>query len=176
MEAEIPPKLKVYIVKKKSVTVHTTQSGTTAPGFRRQSFLSIQALKVQDVQGTQDVIEACIWTGTQFLVYTSSMEVVEPNMKGHPFYRGNEDNPYEAVHRHPYTCSKALAEQLVMEANGRKVNGGLPMVTCALRPIGIYGKGHQIMRDVYNQGLCFGGWLFEPSQLLWSMVESMLVM
>lgn len=64
--------------------VHTTQSGTTALSFRRQSFLSIKALKVQDVQGTQDVIEACIWTGTQFLVYPSNMEVVEPNIKGHP--------------------------------------------------------------------------------------------
>lgn len=37
--------------------------------------------------GTRNVIEACIQTGTQFLVYTSSMEVVGPNFKGHPFYR-----------------------------------------------------------------------------------------
>uniref|UniRef100_A0A2K6GX73 Hydroxy-delta-5-steroid dehydrogenase, 3 beta- and steroid delta-isomerase 7 n=1 Tax=Propithecus coquereli TaxID=379532 RepID=A0A2K6GX73_PROCO len=73
-----------------------------------------------NVQGTQNVIEACVQTGTQFLVYTSSMEVVGPNIKGHPFYRGNEDTPYEAVHKHPYPCSKALAERLVLEANGRK--------------------------------------------------------
>lgn len=37
--------------------------------------------------GTQNVIDACVQTGTQFLVYTSSMEVVGPNIKGHPFYR-----------------------------------------------------------------------------------------
>lgn len=37
--------------------------------------------------GTKNVIEACVQTGTQFLVYTSSMEVVGPNIKGHPFYR-----------------------------------------------------------------------------------------
>ncbi|XP_070087984.1 3 beta-hydroxysteroid dehydrogenase type 7 isoform X4 [Equus przewalskii] len=110
--------------------------------------------------GTQNVIEACVQTGTQFLVYTSSMEVVGPNVKGHPFYRGNEDTPYEAVHRHPYPCSKALAERLVLEANGRKVRGGLPLVTCALRPTGIYGEGHQIMRDFYHQGLRLGGRLF----------------
>ncbi|XP_051001316.1 3 beta-hydroxysteroid dehydrogenase type 7 isoform X5 [Acomys russatus] len=113
-----------------------------------------------NVQGTQNVIDACVQTGTQFLVYTSSMEVVGPNVKSHPFYRGNEETPYEAVHRHPYPCSKALAEQLVLEANGRKVNGGLPLVTCALRPTGIYGEGHQIMRDFYHQGLRFGGRLF----------------
>lgn len=77
-----------------------------------------------------------------------------------PLSRGNEDTPYEAVHSHPYPCSKALAEQLVLEANGRKVNGGLPLVTCALRPTGIYGEGHQVMRDFYYQGLRFGGRLF----------------
>ncbi|XP_007988573.2 3 beta-hydroxysteroid dehydrogenase type 7 [Chlorocebus sabaeus] len=113
-----------------------------------------------NVQGTRNVIQACVQTGTRFLVYTSSMEVVGPNTKGHPFYRGNEDTLYEAVHRHPYPCSKALAERLVLEANGREVHGGLPLVTCALRPTGIYGEGHQIMRDFYRQGLRLGGWLF----------------
>ncbi|XP_073744217.1 3 beta-hydroxysteroid dehydrogenase type 7 isoform X4 [Callorhinus ursinus] len=73
-----------------------------------------------NVQGTKNVIEACVQTGTRFLVYTSSMEVVGPNIKGHPFYRGNEDTPYEAVHKHPYPCSKAQAERLVLEANGRE--------------------------------------------------------
>uniref|UniRef100_H0W3N4 Hydroxy-delta-5-steroid dehydrogenase, 3 beta- and steroid delta-isomerase 7 n=2 Tax=Cavia porcellus TaxID=10141 RepID=H0W3N4_CAVPO len=72
-----------------------------------------------NVQGTQNVVEACVQTGTRFLVYTSSMEVVGPNIKGHPFYRGNEDTPYEAVHEHPYPHSKAQAERLVLEANGR---------------------------------------------------------
>lgn len=41
-----------------------------------------------------------------------------------------------------------------------QVRGGLPLVTCALRPTGIYGEGHQIMRDIYNQGLRLGGRLF----------------
>ncbi|XP_030880173.1 3 beta-hydroxysteroid dehydrogenase type 7 isoform X3 [Leptonychotes weddellii] len=95
-----------------------------------------------NVQGTKNVIEACVQTGTRFLVYTSSMEVVGPNIKGHPFYR------------------KAQAERLVLEANGREVRGGLPLVTCALRPTGIYGEGHQIMRDFYHQGLRLGGRLF----------------
>lgn len=33
-------------------------------------------------------------------------------------------------------------------------------MTCALRPTGIYGEGHQIMRDFYHQGLRLGGRLF----------------
>uniref|UniRef100_A0A5F8HGZ8 Hydroxy-delta-5-steroid dehydrogenase, 3 beta- and steroid delta-isomerase 7 n=1 Tax=Monodelphis domestica TaxID=13616 RepID=A0A5F8HGZ8_MONDO len=73
-----------------------------------------------NVKGTQNVIEACVQTGTRFLVYTSSMEAVGPNSKGHPFYRGNEDTHYEVVHTQPYPRSKAQAERLVIEANGRK--------------------------------------------------------
>lgn len=38
-----------------------------------------------------------------------------------------------------------------------QVRGGLPLVTCALRPTGIYGEGHQIMKDFYHQGLRLGG-------------------
>lgn len=121
---------------------------------------SSKAIYEINVQGTQNVIEACVQTGTQILVYTSSMEVVGPNAKGHPFYRGNEDTPYEVVHNHPYPCSKTRAEKLVLEANGRKVRGGQPLVTCALRPTGIYGEGSQIMRDFYQQGLHTGGRLF----------------
>ncbi|XP_020864164.1 3 beta-hydroxysteroid dehydrogenase type 7 isoform X1 [Phascolarctos cinereus] len=113
-----------------------------------------------NVQGTQNVIDACVQTGTRFLVYTSSMEALGPNTKGHPFYRGNEDTPYEAIHTQPYPRSKAQAERLVLEANGRKVRGGLPLVTCALRPTGIYGEGHQLMLDFYRNAQCTGGWLF----------------
>ncbi|XP_074137463.1 3 beta-hydroxysteroid dehydrogenase type 7 [Sminthopsis crassicaudata] len=112
-----------------------------------------------NVQGTQNVIEACVQTGTRFLVYTSSMEALGPNSKKQPFYRGNEDTPYEVVHTEPYPRSKAQAERLVLEANGRKVRGGLPLVTCALRPTGIYGEGHQLMLNFYQKAQSTGGWL-----------------
>lgn len=49
---------------------------------------------------------------------------------------------------------------LVMSAFYHQVRGGLHLVTCALRPTGIYGEGHQIMRDFYHQGLRLGGRLF----------------
>ncbi|XP_063157498.1 3 beta-hydroxysteroid dehydrogenase type 7 isoform X2 [Candoia aspera] len=106
-----------------------------------------------NVQGTKNVIEACITQGTQYLIYTSSMEVVGPNIKGHPFYRGNEDTKYEAVHCHPYPLSKAKAEELIIKANGQPMPGGKQLVTCALRPTGIYGENHQLMKDFYKQGL-----------------------
>uniref|UniRef100_A0A6I8NSS7 Hydroxy-delta-5-steroid dehydrogenase, 3 beta- and steroid delta-isomerase 7 n=1 Tax=Ornithorhynchus anatinus TaxID=9258 RepID=A0A6I8NSS7_ORNAN len=74
-----------------------------------------------NVQGTQNVIDACVETGTRYLVYTSSMEVVGPNSKGDPFIRGNEDSSYEAVHKESYPISKSQAERMVLEANGRMV-------------------------------------------------------
>ncbi|XP_038619322.1 3 beta-hydroxysteroid dehydrogenase type 7 isoform X1 [Tachyglossus aculeatus] len=113
-----------------------------------------------NVQGTQNVIDACVETGTRYLVYTSSMEVVGPNSKGDPFIRGNEDSPYDVVHKEVYPVSKSQAERMVLEANGRTVRGGLPLVTCALRPTGIYGEKHQLMQEFYRNSLLTGKRMF----------------
>ncbi|XP_075440516.1 3 beta-hydroxysteroid dehydrogenase type 7 isoform X2 [Ascaphus truei] len=115
----------------------------------------VPASKVTEVNvtGTQNVLRACEEEGVQYLVYTSSMEVVGPNVHGDPFYRGNEDTEYRVSHSQPYPVSKARAEELVLAANGSKVNGGKTLYTCALRPTGIYGEGHQLMKQFYRQGL-----------------------
>uniref|UniRef100_A0A8D0BKT2 Hydroxy-delta-5-steroid dehydrogenase, 3 beta- and steroid delta-isomerase 7 n=1 Tax=Salvator merianae TaxID=96440 RepID=A0A8D0BKT2_SALMN len=106
-----------------------------------------------NVNGTRNVIEACVAHGTQFLIYTSSMEVVGPNSKGDPFYRGNEDTKYEIIHDHPYPISKTKAEQLVIAANGQLMRDGRPLITCVLRPTGIYGENHLLMKEFYENGL-----------------------
>ncbi|XP_059587448.1 3 beta-hydroxysteroid dehydrogenase type 7 isoform X2 [Alligator mississippiensis] len=115
-----------------------------------------QRLHEVNVQGTRNVIDACVDHGVPVLVYTSSMEVVGPNTRGDPFYRGNEDTPYEVHHDHPYPLSKAEAERLVLEANGMRVRGGRLLATCALRPTGIYGEGHPLMREFHARGLRSG--------------------
>ncbi|XP_064170201.1 3 beta-hydroxysteroid dehydrogenase type 7-like isoform X1 [Anguilla rostrata] len=112
-----------------------------------------------NVQGTVNVINACVENGVQYLVYTSSMEVVGPNVRGDPFIRGDEETPYNVRHEMPYPRSKAEAEKLVLEANGRKVSGGACLYTCSLRPTGIYGEHHQLMRDFYETGVRTGGWV-----------------
>ncbi|XP_065260464.1 3 beta-hydroxysteroid dehydrogenase type 7 [Emys orbicularis] len=109
-----------------------------------------------NVHGTKNVIDACIEHGTQYLIYTSSMEVVGPNTKGDPFYRGNEDSAYDAQHEQPYPLSKAQAERMVIEANGTPLGGGRWLVTCALRPTGIYGEKHPLMKEFYEKGLQTG--------------------
>ncbi|XP_015262312.1 PREDICTED: 3 beta-hydroxysteroid dehydrogenase type 7 [Gekko japonicus] len=106
-----------------------------------------------NVHGTQNVIEACVTQGTQYLVYTSTMEVVGPNAKGDPFYRKDEDTKYEVINHKPYPMSKAKAEKLIIEANGRPIQGGKKLVTCALRPTGIYGEEHPLMKEFYEKGL-----------------------
>ncbi|KAG7459923.1 hypothetical protein MATL_G00215750 [Megalops atlanticus] len=112
-----------------------------------------------NVQGTVNMIDACVENGVQYLVYTSSMEVVGPNIKGDPFIRGDEDTVYNVSHEMPYPKSKAEAEKLVLEANGRTVNGGAILYTCSLRPTGIYGEHHQLMRDFYNTAVRAGGYV-----------------
>uniref|UniRef100_A0A8C5QH22 Hydroxy-delta-5-steroid dehydrogenase, 3 beta- and steroid delta-isomerase 7 n=1 Tax=Leptobrachium leishanense TaxID=445787 RepID=A0A8C5QH22_9ANUR len=113
-----------------------------------------------NVKGTENVLQVCEEEGIQYLIYTSSMEVVGPNLYGDPFYRGNEDTEYRVCHKQPYPLSKAKAEKLVLEANGRKVTGGKTLYTCALRPTGIYGEGHELMKDFYKQGAKTGGRMF----------------
>ncbi|XP_013880456.1 3 beta-hydroxysteroid dehydrogenase type 7 [Austrofundulus limnaeus] len=110
-----------------------------------------------NVTGTENVINACVECGVQRLVYTSSMEVIGPNVNGDHFKRGNEDTPYLVKHNMAYPKSKSKAEKLVLEANGIEVKGGKSLHTCSLRPTGIYGEGHMLIKDFYKQAVARGG-------------------
>ncbi|KAI0763611.1 C-3 sterol dehydrogenase [Trametes elegans] len=86
-----------------------------------------------NVDGTQAVINAAVANGVPKLVYTSSAGVV---FDGHDLIDVDERVPQPALAMDPYNESKAKAEQIVLEANGK---GGL--YTVALRPAGIFGPG-----------------------------------
>ncbi|CAH7685818.1 3-beta hydroxysteroid dehydrogenase/isomerase family-domain-containing protein [Phakopsora pachyrhizi] len=86
-----------------------------------------------NVQGTINVLEACLRVGVQRLVYTSSAGVV---YNGVDLINVDERLPYPKVSIDDYNLSKAKAETLILEANGK---GSL--LTCALRPAGIFGPG-----------------------------------
>lgn len=86
-----------------------------------------------NVQGTQNVLDACRAAGVPHLVYTSTPSVVTApgDIEG-----GDESLPYGTTFQGaPYPRSKALAEQRVLAAHG----GGL--ATIALRPHLIWGPG-----------------------------------
>ncbi|KAI8893534.1 3-beta hydroxysteroid dehydrogenase/isomerase family-domain-containing protein, partial [Globomyces pollinis-pini] len=84
-----------------------------------------------NVEGTRNVINACVERKVKKLVYTSSLSVV---YYGQNLVNVDETEPYCTTHMDPYNETKQMAEIAVLKANG---NGGL--LTCAIRPTGIFG-------------------------------------
>ncbi|XP_078739678.1 3 beta-hydroxysteroid dehydrogenase type 7-like [Lampetra fluviatilis] len=87
------------------------------------------------------------------------MEVVGPNIHGDPFYRGNEETRYRTLHAVAYPASKAEAERLVITASGTALGGGGLLRTVSLRPLGIYGEGHNVLESYYRRAGGRDGWL-----------------
>jgi nucleoside-diphosphate-sugar epimerase len=85
-----------------------------------------------NVVGTEKVLAACRRHGIGRLVYTSSPSVV---FDGRDMQGADESVPYPARYEAPYPRTKALAEQLVLRANGPA------LATVALRPHLIWGPG-----------------------------------
>jgi 3beta-hydroxy-delta5-steroid dehydrogenase/steroid delta-isomerase len=86
-----------------------------------------------NVGGTENVIRACHETGVRRLVYTSSCNVM---FEGREVELLEESQPYPKKHMDLYSETKAMAERAVLEANGQGA-----LLTCAIRPSGIYGPG-----------------------------------
>lgn len=84
-----------------------------------------------NVDGTKAVIAAAVANGVPKLVYTSSAGVV---FVGQSLVNVDERLPPPPKAMDAYNESKAKAEEIVLEANGK---GGL--YTVALRPAGLFG-------------------------------------
>lgn len=112
-------------------------------GMSGREQLNRQLIEAVNVQGTRNVLRACVERKVPRLVYTSTFNVV---FGGQTIENGDESLPYLPLHLHPdhYSRTKSLAEMAVLKANGAtlKDNCGL-LRTCALRPAGIYGPGEQ---------------------------------
>ncbi|KAG9440234.1 hypothetical protein H6P81_020399 [Aristolochia fimbriata] len=91
-----------------------------------------------NVEGTKNVIDACIECKVKRLIYTSSPSVVFDGVHG--IYNGDESMPYPKKYNDSYSATKAEAEALVIKANGR--NG---LLTCCIRPSSIFGPGDRLM-------------------------------
>ncbi|MCK5379557.1 MAG: NAD-dependent epimerase/dehydratase family protein [Acidobacteria bacterium] len=83
-----------------------------------------------NVRGTENVLAACAGHGVERLIYTSSPSVVHG---GEAIEGGDESLPYPDHFEAPYPETKAMAEQMVLAANG------LDLMTIALRPHLIWG-------------------------------------
>ena len=98
------------------------------PGIwgRAEDFYSI------NVDGTRNVIKACLLGSVQKLVFTSSPSVIY----GGTCLEGvDETTPYPENYLCEYPRTKAIAEKLVMDANG------VDLATVSIRPHLIWGPG-----------------------------------
>lgn len=107
--------------------------------YRQRSF-------AVNVTGTRNLVHAAQKAGVQRFVYTASNSVV---MGGHSISGGDETLPYTDRFNDLYTETKVVAEKFVLSENG--VSG---MLTCSIRPSGIWGRGDQTMfRKVFDSVL-----------------------
>lgn len=112
-------------------------------GMSGREQLNRDLIEAVNVQGTHNVLEACVEHRVSRLVYTSTFNVV---FGGQVIENGDESLPYLPLHLHPdhYSRTKSLAEMAVLKASGTALKGGSGLLrSCALRPAGIYGPGEQ---------------------------------
>ena len=96
--------------------------------------------------GTENLVHAAQAAGVKRFVYTASNSVV---MGGQRISGGDETLPYTERFNDLYTKTKVVAEKFVLVQNG--VGG---MLTCSIRPSGIWGRGDQTMfRKVFESVL-----------------------
>ena len=93
----------------------------------------IHTIESINIGGTQNVLRVARRSGVQRLVHTSSI-VASFCMDA---AGGDESAPY-STSRDLYTSTKIAGERAVLDANG---NG---LLTCAIRPGGIYGPGERM--------------------------------
>jgi 3beta-hydroxy-delta5-steroid dehydrogenase/steroid delta-isomerase len=98
--------------------------------YRQRSF-------AVNVGGTENLVHAGQAAGVKRFVYTSSNSVV---MGGQNIAGGDETLPYTNRFNDLYTETKVVAERFVLSQNGIG-----DILTCAIRPSGIWGRGDQTM-------------------------------
>lgn len=98
--------------------------------YRQRSF-------AVNVEGTKNLVHAGQKAGVKRFVYTASNSVV---IGGHDIANGDETLPYTTRFADLYTETKVIAEKFVLAQNGVD-----DMLTCSIRPSGIWGRGDQTM-------------------------------
>lgn len=116
-----------------SVSASLAASGATTVFHTASPFYSAPRALCESVNigGTRTLIEACLQAGVKKLVFTSSVTVVHG---GRELCNVDERLPRPESDRDHYAWTKAEAEKLVLDANGKE-----DLKTCSLRLAGIIG-------------------------------------
>lgn len=93
-----------------------------------------------NVDGTKNLVESGQLAGVQRFIYTASNSVVMGEREH--IRNGDETMPYTTRFNDLYTETKVAAEKFVLGANPAD---GAGMLTCSIRPSGIWGTGDQTM-------------------------------
>ncbi|KAL2081088.1 hypothetical protein ACEWY4_022941 [Coilia grayii] len=116
-----------------------------------------------NVKGTQMLLQTCIQESVSSFIYTSSIEVAGPNPRGDPIVNGNEQTPYSACLKFPYSRTKKEAEELCLRSQGEVLRDGGRLATCALRPMYIFGAGCRFTLGHMRNGIQNGDVLLRAS-------------
>lgn len=126
------------------------------------SAVARRKMKKVNVDGTQNVIQACLECGVRALVYTGSLTQVQALPKHHRVVRYSEasDPPVETRElTFPYYGgSKSQAENLVLLANGQEGKDGNKLHTCSLRLPVMFGErdSHFVLTGLRAAKRCCG--------------------
>ena len=96
-----------------------------------------------NVEGTRRVLRACRAAGVSRTVHVSTEAVL---MHGQPLVHADETYPLAFRSRAPYSRSKALAEQVVLE------EGGGALEAMIVRPRFVWGRGDTTLLPVLVEG------------------------
>ncbi|XP_075396445.1 3 beta-hydroxysteroid dehydrogenase/Delta 5--_4-isomerase-like [Tenrec ecaudatus] len=130
-----------------SVVIHSAAVIDVSGALQREVLMNI------NLKGTQLMLEACVQMSVPIFIYTSSMEVAGPNSYTEVIRDACEAQNLESKWSAPYPYSKKLAEKAVLAANGRTLENGGTLYTCALRPMYIYGEGNRFHTLQVNEAL-----------------------
>ena len=108
------------------------------------SIVARRKMKKVNVDGTQNVIQACLECGVRALVFTGSLSQVQSLPKHHRVVRYDESCELPIETRELtfpyYGGSKSSAENLVLLANGQEGKDGNKLHTCSLRLPVMFGE------------------------------------
>ncbi|CAA0118938.1 3 beta-hydroxysteroid dehydrogenase/Delta 5--_4-isomerase [BD1-7 clade bacterium] len=101
-----------------------------------------------NVDGTKNLLRALQKAGGKRFVYTASNSVI---IEAKNIENATEETPYTNRFNDLYTETKVVAEKWVLEQNGQE-----GVLTCSVRPSGIWGPGDQTMFKMFFEQIIAG--------------------